>query len=67
MRLADYIKKHGDAYCASMWGVKVRTTAGWRRGERTPRPAQARVIVATTGGEVTLAEIYAAQPAQEAA
>ncbi|MDE3023456.1 MAG: hypothetical protein KGI54_16675 [Pseudomonadota bacterium] len=67
MRLAEYIKKHGDAHCAAMWGVKVRTTAGWRRGERTPRPAQARLIVSTTGGEVSLAEIYSINPFEKVA
>lgn len=66
MRLPDYIKKHGDAKCAEMWCVKVRTTAGWRRGENLPRTTQARIIVATTGGEVSLAEIYAEAPANAA-
>ena len=58
MRLTDYIKEHGDAACAATFGVKERTTASWRRGERTPRPEQARRIVVATGGTVSMSDIY---------
>lgn len=45
MKLIDYIKETGDAKCAKLFGVKVRTVRSWRLGERFPRPAQAQVIV----------------------
>lgn len=58
MTLSEYIKTHGDEACALAWGVKPRTTASWRRGERMPRPDQAHRIVQTTAGQVDYAGIY---------
>ena len=59
MTLSEYIKHKGDAEAARILGIKIRTAASWRRGERMPRPEQARRIVSLTGGEVSLADIYA--------
>lgn len=56
MRLPDYIKLIGDAKAASLWGVKERTVASWRRGERVPRREQAAKIV--TSSPVSYADIY---------
>ena len=58
MTLAEYIKQFGDLDAAKLFGVKERTAASWRRGERRPRPEVAASIVAATGGEVTLDGIY---------
>ena len=59
MKLSDYIKAKGTAECAAMFGVSESTIKSWRWGARTPRPDAANRIVAATGGEVSLAEIYA--------
>lgn len=56
MRLSDYIKRVGDARAARLFGVKVRTAAAWRRGERMPRKEHAAVIVRKS--PVTYAGIY---------
>ena len=56
MTLSEYISKHGDAVCAKLWAVKVRTVRSWREKRRTPRKAQAQKIVATT--TVTFEGIY---------
>ncbi len=61
MKLSEYIANQGDERCGELFGVKVRTIGSWRRGERTPRPAQARKIVEATSGVVTMSEIYAAE------
>ena len=61
MRLSDYITQHGDSECSKRFGVKERTVASWRRGERTPRPAQARKIISGSGGDVSMSDIYAAE------
>lgn len=66
MTLSEYIKLHGDEICAIAWGVKPRTTASWRRGERLPRPDQAHRIVKETCGAVSYAGIYG-QDSKEAA
>lgn len=60
MTLVEFIQKKGDAACAELFGVKLRTIGSWRRLERMPRPAQARRIVEVTGGAVSMAGIYAA-------
>jgi DNA-binding transcriptional regulator YdaS (Cro superfamily) len=65
MRLNKYIEAIGDAAAAELFGVKERTAASWRRGERRPRPEQAAVIVEASRGKVSYAEIYA--PDAEAA
>jgi hypothetical protein len=58
--LAEFIRKHGDAHCATLFGVKERTVASWRRGENFPRTAKAPQIVERTGGAVTIEGIYRA-------
>lgn len=60
MKFKTYIQQHGDEKCAQIFNVKPRTVASWRRGERYPRPEQARNIVEKTFGEVTLSDIYEA-------
>ncbi len=63
MKLSDYIKAKGTAECAELFGVSESTIKSWRWGARMPRPEKANEIVSATGGEVSLAEIYA--PAKE--
>ena len=46
--LPQFIYEVGDEPAADLFGVKVRTVAGWRRGERRPRPQRARKIIAAT-------------------
>jgi hypothetical protein len=58
MTLSEYIQKHGDEALAKVWGVKPRTVASWRRGERVPRYSQACQIVETSDGEVSYQDIY---------
>lgn len=68
MTLKEFIEAEGDAACASLWNVKERTVASWRRGERFPRPAKANQIIESSGGRLTHASIYAAAgPSTEAA
>lgn len=59
MKLPAYIKAKGVAECAALFGVSESTIKAWRWGARTPRPEAANRIVAATGGEVSLADIYA--------
>lgn len=59
MELKAYIKKHGIKRCTELFGVSKWTVKSWRSGERTPRPEAATRIVQVTGGEVSLAGIYA--------
>lgn len=67
MTLPDYIRNHGDARCAELFGVKERTVASWRRGENFPRATKAMEIVSVTNGEVTMEGIYHHTQTQEAA
>jgi len=67
MNLPAYIKAKGMAECALLFGVSESTIKAWRWGARTPRPEAANRIVAATGGEVSLAEIYAQPIKREAA
>lgn len=46
--LPRFIDEIGDERAAELFGVKVRTVAGWRRGERIPRPKRALQIIAAT-------------------
>lgn len=58
MELKQYIQEKGDDVCATLFKVKPRTAASWRRGERMPRPEQANQIVQVTEGLVTMNGIY---------
>jgi uncharacterized protein YjcR len=58
MNLPDYIKKYGDKSCASLFQVKVRTVASWRRRERFPRQKQAEKIIELTNGILSMDGIY---------
>ena len=64
--LQQYIEAKGDIECASAWGFTPRAVASWRRGERTPDVATARVILSCAGGELTWESIYG-NPSIEAA
>ncbi len=59
MKLSEYIKQRGIPESAELFGVSEAAAKSYRYGWRTPRPEVAMRIVAATGGEVTLAEIYA--------
>lgn len=59
MNLPDYIKAKGIKESAALFGVSPATVKAWRWGYRSPRPEAANRIVAATGGEVSLAGIYA--------
>lgn len=50
------------ATAAKLLGVSKGALTKWERGERTPRPAMGRVIVARTGGAVTLQDLYSPEP-----
>lgn len=63
MNLSDYIKKVGTKRAAAQFGVAPKTVQSWRYGYRYPRPDKANEIVQLTGGEVSLAGIYA-QPSK---
>lgn len=65
MKLSDYIKARGIPESAKLFGITEAAAKSYRYEWRTPRPEVANRIVAATGGEVTLAEIYA-QPAEKA-
>lgn len=67
MNLPDYIKANGHKRCADLFGVSVATIKAWRWGARSPRPDKANQIVMATGGEVTLAGIYAQAPSKSEA
>jgi DNA-binding transcriptional regulator YiaG len=55
MTLKDYIETQADfsiEELAARWGCTVRAIHAWKRGERIPTPAQAKIIIRTTGGGV---------------
>lgn len=54
----DYLTALGDERAASLLDVPARTVQSWRRGERMPRPAQARRIV-ERAPTVSMDDIYA--------
>lgn len=58
MDLPTYIEAHGDTESARLFGVKERTVASWRRGERWPHPNKAREIETATKGRVSFSEIF---------
>lgn len=59
MDLSTYIREKGEAPCAALFGVSIWTIRKWRTGDRLPSPAKANDIVSRTGGDVSLADIYA--------
>lgn len=61
MNLRTYIQNQGEAAVAAQFNVSLHTVRKWRTGDRKPRPEKANEIVTKTGGEVTLAGIYAQQ------
>jgi hypothetical protein len=60
--LSEFIASLGDAVFADRYGTKERTAASWRRGERFPRPEQARTLIENSLGELTMDMIYRAPP-----
>lgn len=54
--LPEYIAQMGDEKAARLFGVETRTAMSWRLRSRTPRPAQAKVIVERS--PVTMDGIY---------
>lgn len=64
--LSEFIADIGDERAAVLFGVKPRTAAAWRRGERTPRADQARIIVSRSDGRVSFEAIFAG-PSPDAA
>ncbi|MEI7457515.1 MAG: hypothetical protein WCK93_12410, partial [Nitrosomonadales bacterium] len=58
MTLQNFIQEHGDEHCSALFDVKLRTVAGWRRGEAKPRSNKANAIVKLTDNKVTLEGIY---------
>lgn len=64
--LPEFITEIGDAEAARLFQAPMRTIQSWRRRERTPRPAQAPMIIEASGGRVTYEGIYA-QPADTSA
>jgi len=67
MNLSDYIKRKGTKEAAQLFGVSEAAAKSYRYGWRVPRPDVANRIVLATGGEVTLAEIFASASKTEAA
>lgn len=59
MDLRTYIQTKGEDQAATLFCVSIWTVRSWRSGNKKPRPAKANEIVAKTGGEVSLAGIYA--------
>lgn len=60
--LPEFIDEVGDEAAADLFGVKPRCAAGWRRGERRPRPMVALRIIAESrthpAGPLTWDGIY---------
>ena len=71
VNLKGFIERVGDTKAAKLFGVKTRTAAAWRRGERQPRPKQVKKIIKASGGELSYETIYGTQvtakPAQQTA
>lgn len=56
LTLPQYLDQLGDEAASILFGVKPRTILSWRRGDRIPRPKQARVIVKKS--PLTMEDIY---------
>ena len=59
MNLREYIEQVGEARVAVALNVSLWTVRSWRLGTRHPKPDHARKLVAYSGGELSLAGIYA--------
>lgn len=61
-----YLASLGDDVAAERLGIPRRTVKSWRLGDRVPRPAQARQIIAAM--PISMGDIYGgAEPPAEAA
>lgn len=58
MDLEGFIQQLGDDKAAKLFGVKPRTAASWRRGERSPRPKQVQKIIKASNGQLSYESIY---------
>lgn len=56
MTLKQYITKHGDEKCATLFDVKPRTAKSWRLGQRFPSREKALEITQKT--KLKLIDIY---------
>ena len=63
MNLREYIEQESEARVAVALNVSLWTVRSWRLGTRNPKPEHARKLVAYSGGELSLAGIYAQQDA----
>lgn len=59
MNIREYIEKNGEPRIAAALNVSMWTVRSWRLGTRSPRPEHANKLVLMSGGELTLAGIYA--------
>jgi uncharacterized protein YjcR len=51
--LQQFIEELGDDKAAEVLGVKVRTVASWRRGERWPRSRAISALIERSGGRLS--------------
>lgn len=51
--LAQFIAQMGDEQAAILFDEKLRTVAGWRRGERYPARRKLSKIIARSRGQIT--------------
>lgn len=63
MNLREYIEKVGEARIAVALDVSLWTVRSWRLGTRNPKPDHARMLVAFSGGELSMSGIYAQKAA----
>lgn len=59
MNIREYITNTGEARIAFALGVSLWTVRSWRLGTRSPKPEHANKLVSMSGGELSLAGIYA--------
>ena len=58
MTLQDFIRDMGDGRAAALFGVKERTAASWRRGERFPRAQDIPRMIELSGGRLEYASFF---------
>lgn len=58
MTLREFIEDRGDEAVARAVGVKARTTADWRRGQRKPLPKYIPQLLEVGRGVLTTESIY---------